>query len=64
MQKIKPVQITFSKSHPHKEQYNNGSFIQFSDSPDGQPDTDKPVNNKEAFCSVVRGRLEEHSLGK
>lgn len=33
-----------------------------ADKPDGLPKTDEPVNNCEAFCTVVRSRLEKHSL--
>ncbi|XP_053382084.1 decapping and exoribonuclease protein-like [Mercenaria mercenaria] len=33
-----------------------------SDSPTGVPDTESPYNNCEAFCTVVRSRLNSHSL--
>ncbi|KAK7093405.1 decapping and exoribonuclease protein-like [Littorina saxatilis] len=33
-----------------------------ADKPNGRPDTDRPVNNNEGFCSVVRSRLHSHSL--
>lgn len=33
-----------------------------ADSPSGTPDTDSPYNNCEAFCTVVRSRLNDHSL--
>ncbi|XP_062585389.1 decapping and exoribonuclease protein-like [Saccostrea cucullata] len=33
-----------------------------SDKSDGVPNTEEPVNNCEAFCTVVRSRLEKHSL--
>jgi len=35
-----------------------------SDSEGGIPDTKKPVNNNEAFVTVVRTTLNKHSLGK
>ncbi|XP_041363442.1 decapping and exoribonuclease protein-like isoform X3 [Gigantopelta aegis] len=33
-----------------------------ADKPDGKPNTSQPVNNNEAFCTVVRTRLTSHSL--
>ncbi|XP_045212577.2 decapping and exoribonuclease protein-like isoform X2 [Mercenaria mercenaria] len=33
-----------------------------ADSPTGVPDTESPYNNCEAFCTVVRSRLNSHSL--
>ncbi|KAK3584832.1 hypothetical protein CHS0354_005687 [Potamilus streckersoni] len=33
-----------------------------SDKPDGVPDVESPVNNNEAFATVVRTRLNSHSL--
>ncbi|XP_056019700.1 decapping and exoribonuclease protein-like isoform X2 [Ostrea edulis] len=33
-----------------------------ADKPDGVPRTEDPVNNCEAYCTVVRSRLEKHSL--
>ncbi|KAL5017823.1 hypothetical protein ScPMuIL_003545 [Solemya velum] len=33
-----------------------------ADKPGGIPDTKPPVNNNEAFCTVVRSRLNSHSL--
>ena len=38
--------------------------LSISDSPTGTPDTKSPYNNCEAFCTVVRSRLKDHSLGK
>lgn len=39
-------------------------FEQYATARNGsnQPETDEPVNNKEAFCSVVTTKLDEHSL--
>lgn len=39
-------------------------FEQFvtADQEGGKPDTSSPVNNNEGFCSVVRTRLESHSV--
>ena len=44
--------------------YMGWKFEQYvtADSPKGEPDVTKPVNNKEGYCSVVRSRLAEHSL--
>lgn len=33
-----------------------------ADSPNGVPDTNSPYNNCEAYCTVVRSRLNSHSL--
>lgn len=33
------------------------------DKPDGKPVTSIPVNNNEEYATVVRTRLESHSLG-
>ena len=35
-----------------------------TDKPGGVPSTGEAVNNCEAFCTVVRSRLEKHSLCK
>ncbi|KAJ8318463.1 hypothetical protein KUTeg_003554 [Tegillarca granosa] len=35
-----------------------------SDTVNGKPKTDIPVNNCEGFCTVVRSRLDQHSIGE
>ena len=39
-------------------------YILLITEPGNQPDTKRPVNNSEAFCSVTRTRLNKHSMGR
>ena len=43
--------------------YNVAHCINVADHPHGTPDPEAPYNNIEAYCTVVRSRLNSHSLG-
>ncbi|ELU05819.1 hypothetical protein CAPTEDRAFT_186717, partial [Capitella teleta] len=60
----KKHQITKETHRQLLLQYGGFKFEQYmtSKSPSEKPETSVPVNNNEGFCSVVRSRLDQHSM--